>query len=126
MKPYGFLFVGLFVWSMVGVGLEPGSSLVGSPVWAASKDKEVQPAPALVDINTAKVEQLEAVPGIGEAYAKKIVKGRPYQRKDELVQKKGIPEATYEKGERAHHCEAEVRSHHWFPSTCACSWLCSV
>jgi competence protein ComEA len=50
-----------------------------------------------VDINSASADELKTVPGIGEAYAEKIIKNRPYARKDELVKKNVMPQGVYDK-----------------------------
>jgi DNA uptake protein ComE-like DNA-binding protein len=74
---------------------KPAASAPAKPAPKAAAEKAT--AGKLLDVNSASKADLEALPGIGEKYAQKIIDGRPYQRKDQLVSKKVIPQSTYDK-----------------------------
>lgn len=76
------------------------TSSTGSTAQAQSqtgKSATKTPASKLIDINSATVDQLKTLPGISDAYAQKIVAGRPYRVKTDLARKNIVPQATYSK-----------------------------
>ena len=88
----------LALFALIPVLSARGTVRAAAPASAAGGFLAAAPAPAeLLDINTATPAQLKALPGIGDAYSDRIIKGRPYRAKNELTQKGIIPDATYMK-----------------------------
>jgi competence protein ComEA len=96
MTPIKILIVALFTFAVIAhspVGLEAADTTTKGAAETKKAPSNTQP----VDINSASVDDLKMLPGIGDAYAQKIVDNRPYQKKDQLVSRKIIPQETYDK-----------------------------
>lgn len=98
---FALLTIALMLGVFATATAKPSSS--GNPYQTPTPTKKTEAKPAespqteLVDINSATKEQLDALPGIGEAYSQKIIDGRPYAKKTDLVKKGVLPQATYNK-----------------------------
>lgn len=66
--------------------------IIGAAAFSQSSSKS---SVQLLDLNTATLEELNALPGIGDKYAAKIIGGRPYKMKTELLTKRILPSKTY-------------------------------
>ena len=94
MRNLRFIFLALvLLFTMplaVSVAQTSASEAAAAAATAATPDNKL-------DINTATADQLKAFPGIGEAYSKRIIDGRPYTAKNQLVSRGVLPEGVYNK-----------------------------
>jgi competence protein ComEA len=88
-----FLTAGLFAAPSGQGAAKKAPAKAGSTAKTSAVEKS---STKLIDINSASQDELDALPGIGKAYSKKIIDNRPYQSKNQLVSKGVLPKSVYD------------------------------
>jgi competence protein ComEA len=99
MKTFSRILFSAILATIIALGIATTAAAQSSTdsSMSAKASKAAAAVGEKLDINSATKDQLDAIPGIGSAYAEKIIAGRPYRTKRDLVTKKVIPQSLYEK-----------------------------
>jgi competence protein ComEA len=98
----GFVAAAVFGVMWVGgagglrVAAQAGSGQASSGPKQQTVAEKIAASKELLDINIATAEQLKALPGMGDAYAARVISGRPYSAKNQLTQRGILPQAAYD------------------------------
>jgi len=87
------VFVVVWVWGTGGVRVAAQAAGTKQQTIA----EKIAASKELLDINVATAEQLKALPGMGDAYAARVIAGRPYTAKNQLTQRGILPVEAYDK-----------------------------
>jgi len=79
--------------TMTLAGAQPFAQVSFEQQLARSRQQPSEP----LDINTASAQQLNALPGFGPAYTRRVIAGRPYSAKNQLFTRGVVPQGAYER-----------------------------
>ncbi|MDD2539654.1 MAG: helix-hairpin-helix domain-containing protein [Desulfuromonadaceae bacterium] len=99
MKKLSILAVAFIMTASISFAADTIKTIPAKPVMPAMPAMPSAPAAKmeLIDINSATEAELKAIPGVGDTYAKKIMAGRPFSNKSQLLSKKIVPKPVYDK-----------------------------
>ncbi len=104
MKRLGIMVFAFIMTASISFAADMYKTVPANPAMPAvpAVEKKVEAAvPAvkmeMIDINSATEAELKAIPGVGDTYAKKIIAGRPFSNKSQLLSKKILPKPVYDK-----------------------------
>jgi competence protein ComEA len=97
MKISGWMLALIMALTLVAAPYQTPTPSKSKKSTTSSQASTSTPATGQIDINSASADELKSLPGIGEAYSAAIIKNRPYANKRQLVSRKVIPQATYDK-----------------------------
>jgi competence protein ComEA len=95
MRRFFFLYLALFIAAVLAVAAVAQNSNSNTNSGKSTKKNSSSTAHTLIDINSADKQTLMSLEGVGDVYSQKIIDGRPYKMKSDLVKRGIIPQSLY-------------------------------